>query len=297
MADTLTLDQAADIALAEDDNSQAIVPYDQPLPPEPDDFDEGELDGGNDTGDGLTLDQAAEIEWTDDADVQRIATNERPVAIIEGHPVTLTELVRGFVDGARLQAHASNVAKQYMDVQDAAEKVAGSAWALAGLISRQLPPSPDESLLYLNPMEFTRRKAVFDEAVAVVETALAQGDEARQAAGVLAGQRHGATLQGEFYRLVEHFPNCATPEGREALVETVRDAVYSCDFTESDILNVVDHRLFRLAHLAAIGKRVQDRQEAPRPKKRRRHRHRHSEAMQRLAQTGSIEAAMAVDFD
>jgi hypothetical protein len=164
-------------------------------------------------------------------------------------------------------------------------------------MSQQLPPAPDETLLHLNPMEYTRRKAVYDEAVAVVENTLSQGEQARHAAGVMAGQRYGANIQGELQKLDEHFPNCATREGRAVFLDSVRDTVYACGFSEDDMLQTIDHRMFRLAHLAAIGKQVEDRQEAPRPKKNRRRRHRRSEAMERLYQSGSIEDALAVDFD
>ena len=257
MADTLeslTLDEAANIELVDDSSMGQLVPQEQSFLSEPDEVDEGVLDDTPSDAGSMTIDQAINIDWADDDDVKQIAAAERPVAILEGQPVTLTELVQGYVNGVRLQQGKAILAEQSREVEVAAERVAGAAWSLAGMISQQLPPMPDERLLYLNPMEYTQRKAVHDESQAIVENMIMQGDQARHAAGVMTSNQRGAVIQGEFFNLVSAFPNCATESGREDFLNGVRDAVYASGFSENDMRQAVDHRLFRLAHLAEIGR-------------------------------------------
>jgi hypothetical protein len=300
MAETMTLDEATEVVWADEAPAENEI---APLAPEPDVLDEGTLEDqpeGTSEERSLTVDEAAALDIVDNGgsaadDADAGSESEKPIAVLDGTPLTRTQLVQGYAHGMQLQAQVNAISGQTREVEVAAERVAGAAWTLAGLIQRQMPPLPDPALARLNPAEYVRREAIYNEASATVEALLSQGEEARQASGLLAGQQRTATIQRELHQLAFHFPSCVKPEGREAFLSRVWEAVSSCGFTEAEMRQVIDHRHFRLAALAALGLDALQRSQQPKRSKSKPRRE-HSSAMARLRESGSLEDAVAVDW-
>lgn len=297
-AEALTLDQA--VTMMEDDTGTDVAVYDQPSLPEPDISDEGALDVRTPDGQSLTLDQAATIEWVDDepehsAGVPAVSEQHRPVVRVDGKLLSLHELVNGYAANHDHDVVRSRLEDEARAVRQAAQAVVDSAWSLAEFLARNLPPQPDANLAMVDPASYTAQKADHDAARDGVNFILYEAHKTEVQTNQFSSQRHLDRIQNENTRLVEHFPECGYLEGRERFFDSIRDVAYACGFTEDELRQVVDHRLFRLAHLAVIGK--QAKQERSKSRRKKHHRRRqHGSAMARLERSGSIEDALAVNF-
>lgn len=292
---TLTLDQA--VSLMPDDHSAGSVAlYEESTPQEPAHVnDPGTIEEPAERhGKQLTLDEASEIELADDEEVRQIASSEKPVAVLEGKPLTLPELVTGYATRKQLETAAAELQAHHEEVQAAGQGIIEAAWQLSGLMVKLMPPEPDINLSYVNPGEYTRLKAHHEAVYGQASQVLMGVQAAKDAADGLAVQHHGRNLISENAKLIEHFPECADPEGREQFFDRIRDVAYTCDFSENEMRAVSDHRLFRLAYLAVQGMEAAERLTRHKPKKPRK---KHSTAYERLTASGSIDDAVMVDFD
>ncbi len=292
---TLTLDQAAEIDFA-DEGAGNLVPVQQPAqedhydpPYEP----EGELHTDN----ALTLDQAVALyDDGENEDGNRKAAPQSAAAVIDGKTVTMADLVQGYVSWRRAMHFVSRLEEEYEAVQAAADGVVSSAWELSRFMVGQMPPEPDMWLLQMNPDEYVRMKAQHDQALGSVHHVLGQAQHARASASALQERYRDMNLQTENARLVQHFPETADTNQRHAFFNRMLDVAAACGFNRAEFEQVVDHRIFRLGALALKG--MEAIAEPPKTKERRRHRRqRYSDAMEKLARTGSIEDALAIDFE
>ena len=242
----------------------------------------------------LTLDEAADA-FDDDAGHAPAAKDSRVLVTIGGQPLTLPDLVNGYVQGVARQDAVAGLYADYGKVVEAAQHVVQGALALAGYINSKLPPLPSADLSVTDPIAYTRLKAVHDETHGIVQQILQMASHVGQSTAAVANEHHINKVTSEAGRLIHFFPECADPAEREKFLGRVREAVYSCDFSESELREVVDHRLFRLAHLASVGlekegaPKVRREVQRPAPKA--------SGAMERLSETGSLLDALNVDFD
>lgn len=293
---TLTLDQALDIEIA-DEGEGNLVPAQPPMADEPG-GDTFEPDSIPEPAYGLTLEQAAEI-YDDGENDQSSSLKLAPssaAAIIDGKPVTLSDLVRGYAGFQRVQQALGRLDEEYEAVQQAADGVVSSAWELSRFMVAQMPPEPDMVLLQLNPTEYVQQKAQHDQALGSVQHVLGQAQQARASAFSLQERYHNLNLETEKTRLEHHFPELSDSGHRHQFFQRMLDVAYACGFSRAEFEQVVDHRIFRLGALALKG--MEAIAEAPKPREKRRHRRRrYSEAMERLERTGSIEDAVMVDFD
>jgi len=288
LADSITLDEATSVDLIE-------TPVEQPV------YDPGTLENEPSSKpepkSDLTLDQAVQQYADDDGKAVPRAAREQPAVVLGDQPLTLSQLVNGYVAGINLQGAVHGLDARYAQVIEAAKDVAHGAMALAEYLTAQLPAAPTAELSIINPGEFVRQKAAYEEGHKIIQNVLQTAQLARQQAAAINAQQRGDMLKLENQRLIECFPECGDPEGREQFFDKVREVAYACDFSEDELRQVADHRMFRLAHLAMAGL---ERQQATQQRQRRKpqpKRQKHGDAMERLRETGSLQDAMAVDFD
>jgi len=292
VGNALTLEQALDMDIA-DERESNLVPVQQPAQEDHDDLPyepEGSLHD-----DSLTFDQAMQIDIADTGEA-RPSAPQSVGAMIDGKPVTMVDLVRGYTSFQQVRRSLDRLDEEYEAVQQAADGVVSSAWELSRFMVSQMPPEPDATLLHVNPGEYVQQKELHDRALGSVHHVLGQAQQARASAFALQERYHGMNLQAENNRLVQHFPEIADLNHRRDFFNRMLDVAAACGFTQAEFEQVVDHRIFRLGALALKG--MEAIAEAPKPKERRRHRRkRYSNAMEKLAQTGSLEDALAVDFE
>jgi len=290
MTDALTLDEAVEIELADD---AAQLPA--TVQPEPIEDFIGDLDAEVTTegeGGSLTLEQAMAIDL---ADEDSSARSEDFIAYVDGHGVTLAELVDGYIEAKQTRHHMASVNSEYQRLIAGAHGIVAASWRLAELLTDNAPPPPSPGLAQVNPNLYIAQQAIRNAIDQFTQEALEAGNEAEQTAYQLFQHQHLERLKNEAVLLAEHVPEAREPHTRNELLRRIRTVVAYCGFSDAEVDAAVDHRLFRLARLAAIGLEVEEREKThPMPKKRKR-RH-HSDALKRLAMTGSIEDAMAVDI-
>jgi hypothetical protein len=244
---------------------------------------------------GLTLDQAAAI--YDDRENPIAHMDERPAAIVDGEPVTLTDLVRGYVASKNAEGLRSLIQNEARTVVAAAQGVVDASWGLSELMMGQMIPAPTVALAHASPELYVAQQGLHEALANYVDSVLSQGEEAKLTAGQMVVQMHQLWLQAEAEKLAQVFPQVLDPGPRDEFFNRIRQVAAACGFSEDELRQVVDHRLFILADLAADALELRETQ-AQEPKKRRRNRRRNkSEAMDRLERTGSFQAALEVDFD
>lgn len=260
---------------------------------EEDDETEGEDEG--------TADEADKPEPSDDVTVT-----------VNGEKVGLADLKAGYMRQADYSRKTQEVANSRRDLEALSARVSNSVNAIADFLSKQIPEAPDPSLAMTNPNEFVQRKAMHEAAMAQVNAILSQAGEVKDVANTLTAEQRQNLLREENAKLAEAFPQTATADGRQKFFETAASAAAEMGWSKDEIGQVTDHRMFKLAHYAALGlaaekaraKAKQKVQNVPpvTPQKRPQGANaakvaKNREAMKRLARTGSIEDAMSVDFD
>ena len=306
--------------------------------------------GGTDDARALSLDEAAaldipEIEEGDDADAPGAeaaapseteepadtpedtspgAENDVPGAeptaepddtatvTVAGERLTVADLKGGYLRQADYSRKIQEVAARRRDLEAMTERVMQSAAGLADFLARQVPDAPDPALAQSDPAAYVQRKAAHDAALAQVQSIFAQSEQAQSARNTLTQQQHAELLAREDAKLAEAFPQTATDAGRKAFFDAAASAARDLGYAPEEIAAVTDHRMFALAHYAAIGFRAeQAKATAERkvahvppvaPPKRQKTAEaasaaRNRDAMKKLARSGSIEDAMAIDFD
>lgn len=309
-AHPLSLDDAENIDYFDPDEDNGEGDQDQQSEEVTDEADEGQEAEETDTAeeddqaegeDEGTADKADKPEPTDDVTVT-----------VNGQPIALSELKAGYQRQSDYSRKTQEVANSRRDLEALTARVTTSVNAIADFLSKQIPEKPDISLLYTNPQAYHMQKEMHELANAQVQALLEQANAPKEVAAKLTADQRSELLQSENAKLAEVFPATATQEGRKKFFERAASAAKEAGYSEDDIGKVSDHRLFIMAHYAAIGLQAekakakaqtkvanvppvtpQRRPQSSNAAKVRQNK----EAMKRLARTGSLDDAMSIDFD
>lgn len=305
---TLTLDEAANFDFGDpetdtaeaDGNQQSEGVTDEVESQEADDTPAEDDDQAETEAEGAE-DKTANPEPKDDVTVT-----------VNGEQIALSDLKAGYMRQADYSRKTQEVANGRRDLEAMTARVNQTVGAIADFLVKQIPEAPDPSLAMTNPSEFVQRKAMHEAAVAQVSALLSQAGETNNVANQLTAQQRAEVLRDENAKLAEAFPTTATDEGRKKFFEEAATAAKELGYTDDEIKTVADHRMFKLAHYAMLGLRAEQvKAKAAKkvatvppvaPQKRQQSANvsqttRNREAMKRLARSGSIEDAMAIDFD
>lgn len=310
-AQPLTLDQAAERFLLEpeEDNQEEATSETEEV--------ETDEAAGQETEDNSTSeDDGAESEEqgeTDEASEPVAEPADDVIVVVNGEQITLADLKAGHLRQADYSRKTLEVAEKRKGLEAMSARVTRTVDAIADFLMQQIPAPPNPQLAMTNPGQFVQQKALHEAAVQQLNALLSQAGEVKSVAGELTAEQTRELLQQENAKLSERFPVVATDEGRKKFFDTASTAAKELGYTEQDIKSVSDHRMFALAHYAALGmqaekareKAKQKVQNAPpvAPQKARPQgtqqatARRNQDAMKRLARTGSIDDAMAIDFD
>lgn len=232
---------------------------------------------------------------------------------VNGLKVALSELKAGYQRQADYSRKTQEVAERRKGLEAMSARVNQTVEAVADFLIRQIPAAPDPQLAMTNPSQFVQQKAMHEAATAQVHALLEQAGQVKDVVQALTVEQQRELLQQENAKLAEVFPATATDEGRKAFFDTAAAAAKELGYSDDEIKTVMDHRMFSLAHYAAIGMRAEKAREKAKakvqnappvasPKAQKQgvnasKARRNQEAMKRLARTGSIADALAIDFD
>jgi len=258
-----------------------------------------------------SADQGDELAESDEDD----AANEAQDTIVTlkgGEKVPLEELKLGYLRERDYRHKTQEVANKGRTLEAMTTRVANTANAIAEFLIQQLPAEPSYSLAIQNPGEYTRQKAVYDAALARVHQVIEMGTEPKAVAGDLTQSVNEETLAAENAKLLEAFPHLAKDDAREKFFADAFAVGQNLGFTPEEMQKFTDHRYFKVMHYAMLGLRAEQarakamkkvenappgapkvKAKGPTSQKARQN----QDAMKRLAKTGSIKDAMAIDFD
>lgn len=279
---------------------------------ETDEADEGqESDEIDATAEGDDETDAEEAGEEDDASTPE--PGDDVSVTVNGEKLTLNELKRGYLRESDYTRKTQAVSKKEKDLSAMSARVNQTVEAVADFLIKQIPAAPDPQLAMTDPNRFVQMKAMHEAATAQVSALLEQAGQVKQVADTLTNEQKRELLMQENAKLVERFPVTATKEGHAKFFETASAAAKELGYNDDEIKSVMDHRMFALAHYAAMGMRaekaqakakakVQNAPPVASPKAQKQgvnasKARRNQEAMKRLARTGSIADALAIDFD
>ncbi|BEV44773.1 hypothetical protein [Afipia carboxidovorans] len=231
---------------------------------------------------------------------------------VNGEKLALSELKAGYMKEKDYRHKTTEVATQRKNLEALSARVTNSVDAIAQFLVSSLPQAPDPSLALTDPGAFVQQKAMHDAAMGQINAIVAQANEAKEVVNTLTAEQRKELLAEENAKLATAFPMTATQEGRQKFFKAAADAARELGFSQDEITKITDHRMFALAHFAQIGmraeqakakaaKKVENKPPVAPPK--RQHganatqARQNKDAMKRLARTGSIDDALAIDFD
>lgn len=307
---SLSLDDAANIEW--DDPSEDTEPDDQEQQSndEPveasDEEDQETVEAADDDAPGEDAEQG-----DDDPDAAEIS-DDILVPMHDGTPLPLKELKSGYMRQADYTRKTTEVSAKREALENLSNRVQASVEAIAQFLNSSIPPPPNANLAISNPAQYVREKALNDAGMAQVAALIEQANAPKDVLNTLSAEQHKALLETENAKLAEAFPTTATKEGRQKFFEGTARAAKELGFTDEELGRNTDHRLFKLAHYARIGMQAEAaKAKATKkvvgvppvaPNKRQPGAHankarQNQDAKKRLARTGSLDDALAVDWD
>jgi hypothetical protein len=276
--------------------------------PEPD-----ETDSNSETDEALESQEAEEPETEEAASTSSKEPDDSIiVAMPDGEKLELKELKNGYLRDKDYRHKTTEIANKRRDLEALSTRVSQSANAISEVLMKQVPPAPDVSLSITDPIRFMQEKAQHEAALGIVNSIVEQATSAGGVVNTLTREQQTENIQSEVAKLTEAFPQVKTPEGKKKFFEASLGAARELGFSDQELNGISDHRMFRVAYYAKLGLEaeaakakaatkvvnvppvaMQKRQPGQTAAKARQN----QDAVKKLARSGSIHDAMAVDFE
>lgn len=306
---SISLEEAANIDLTDPDEDNGQAEHVAQSSDE-----NGEADESQETDGIEAADQEAEGEEAGEED----ETSEAPepddgiTITVMGEKLPLSELKSGYMRQADYSRKTQGIANKNRELDAMAAQVNKSVEAISGFLSEILPQEPDAQTAISDPARYIRDKALHDQAMTKLQSVLANIGDVKTVANTLTAEQHREQVASEFAKLSDAFPTVKTDSGRKAFFDAAASAAREIGYSNEEIREVADHRMFALAHYARIGmkaeaarktaaKKVESVPPVASPKRQQSQSatvvQRNRDAMKKLSKSGSIDDAMAVDWD
>lgn len=230
---------------------------------------------------------------------------------VQGEKLPLSELKSGYMRTADYTRKTQEIGNRRRELDALTSRVTDSVNAIADLLIAQAPKAPDPTLAMTEPGRYVQEKAMHEAAMAQINSVLEKATGPKEVANKLTQEQRSEYLQSENAKLAEAFPQTTKPETRKKFFDDAASVARDLGYSDAEITAATDHRMFKLAHYAKLGLAAEkaaakaktkvvnvppmapNKRQAPNASKVKQN----QDAMKRLSQTGSIESAMAVDFD
>lgn len=231
---------------------------------------------------------------------------------VNGEKLALSQLKSGYMRQADYTRKTQELGNKTRDLDALSARVTNSVNVIAEFLVKQIPEAPNPQLAMTNPGQFVQQKALHEAATAQVNALLEQAGQVKDVGTKLSDEQRKSLIEDENAKLAMAFPQTATDEGRKKFFDAAASAARELGFSDEEIGQSVDHRMFALAHYAKLGMQAEQAKakakakvvDAPPVALQRRPQGpnagqgaRNKEAMKKLARTGSINDAMLVDFE
>lgn len=320
-ASSISLDDAANLDWVDPGEDTDPTDDEQQSPDEPVETDDEDVDGQDEDApvddddaseDGQSDDESEPDDEGDDEPPLAAIKDDAVITLPNGENLSFGEVKAGYLRQADYSRKTQELGNKRREIEALATNVNQAVDAIAQHLEKTLPPAPDPQLAITNPNEYTRKKALHEHAMAQIAKVLETAKAPKDAVNTLTEQQHRELVASETAKLAEAFPQVRTTEGHKKFFDEASAIAKELGYSDDEIGQAVDHRLFKLAHWARIGmqaeaarRKAKDKvRNAPpvAPAKRQQGNNaakarKNAEGMRRLAETGSIHDAMAIDFD
>lgn len=302
-------DATDNFATSTDDNANEFDYFD---PDEDQDTEtDKELDAPDDEEeDGEPEGEADEAEAEAEEPPVVYADETAKVKLADGSEVTVAELTQSRMRQQDYTRKTQELANERKTVQANVQRMEAITAAFVDRISSLVPDPPPPELIYTDPQKAYQMQQIHERAMKQVEELIAMGDAPKEIGAALSESDNRKQLQEANARLIEMFPETAGGPAREAFFNGVQSVANDLGFSNADLSAVRDPRIFALAHWAHKGMAA-DKAKAtakakvaaappatPRkPGQGARQANGNAAAMQKLARSGSLRDALAVDWE
>jgi hypothetical protein len=259
-------------------------------------------------------DEASDDDADEDAEGEsQDAATTATVKLPDGTELPQDEVVKGYLRQADYSRKTEEVKTMRVAVSQEAERLKAVTEQFTDFLATMIPDEPDISLAYQDPARYTAMKANYDATVSQLQNVLALKQAVDQSAQAVDQGAQVETLKAENEALAAMFPETRNPQQRQAFFEGAYGTAREIGFSDAELQQATDHRLFALAHwakrgLAAEQARVKAREKVvnvppvtPQNKRgvtgKTRQVAKNRDAMARLQKSGSIHDALAIDFE
>ena len=307
------LSGGTDEAISESDTTGSWDYFD----PEEEDTEESQTETVTDEGEeaeGETQaaeDQTEETEETEDAGETHAEADLKAIVRMEdGTQSTVEDLLKGNLRQSDYTRKMQALSTERQAFEADTQRFEGVTQAFIDHLSSMVPAEPNPSLALTNPNQYTAQKAQYDAAIAQVQKLIEIGSKPKEMASERMKEEHSRRVADENAKLAELFPKTATKAGRDQFWSDVSAVAREVGFNENELKNVIDHRVFALAHWAKVGMdsekakaKAKAKAEAAPPATPRKpgqsaaKANGNAEAMRKLRRSGSMKDALMVDFD
>jgi len=324
--------EAAANPVSQDTGSDSVQPSDG-LDNSPETWDYAEPEEENqatpetkpaETDSNSETDEAPESQEAEEPEAETTETEEKTekataepddsivIAMPGGEKLELKELKSGYMRDRDYRHKTTDLANKRRELEALSTRVTQSANAISEVLMSQVPKAPDPSLALSDPVRYVQEKAQHEGALEFVNSIVEKATSAKEVVNTLTQEQQTEANRTEIAKLTEAFPQIEKPEGQKKFFDAVLSGGRELGFTDQEMGAVTDHRYFKVLHYAKLGLEAeaakakaaskvvnvppvatQKRPAGPNAAKARANK----DAMNRLAQTGSIHDAMAVDFD
>lgn len=304
--DTDALEAATDNALPQDDTPDTWDYYD----PDEDTVEEQEDEGTDDEDTGEAETETADEAETEEAEAEKSEKTPERVTLADGTEVTFDELTKGYMRQSDYTRKTQESANERKRIASEAERLERITQTFVDHLAAMVPPEPDPALALRDPGKFTAQKAQYDAALAQVQRLMQIANEPKQVRDGMSKEEHAKRVQSERAALAQALPRAATQDGLKAVYADLQSVATQVGFTPDEVGQVIDHRFFVLADWAKKGMEAEKARKAAKAKAEKappaaprkpgqtaKQAGRNREAMKRLSRTGSIQDALAIDFD
>ncbi len=293
-------------------------------------------EGGEDTG--IVDDQADDFGGEDQFDTlasddeaigDDVTTDEEPganeageesadedveVTLDGGDKVSLKELKDGYFRAKDYTFKTTEIAQEREAVKSSRAELTERTQVvetvlqnLSGYLESLIPAEPALSLARSNPGEYQYQIAVRQNAIAELGRLISMKGAVDEAKASFSQADLRDFQARETAALIKTMPALADPAKKTAFDGRVKAAAKEFGFSDDEIGQTHDHRILRLVHYAAIGRKAEEnrlaasrRVETPKQAKAKSAAApvnvNNRKAMHQLSKTGSIKDAMQVDF-
>lgn len=274
---------------------------------------DSETDETGDDGQEADVTQNDDTPGEDDGqgDDQPIVPDDALISV-GGQQLTFGEVKAGYMREADYRRKTQVLGNRSRDLEALSGRVNGAVHKIADFLAKQIPDAPNPALAMSDPARFVREKAMHESAMQQLGEIFNSVEDVRGIQQTLTDEQHQAVIDRESAKLAEVLPHLRKPGESKKFFDAVFETGRELGYSDEEMQEATDSRLFLLAHFARIGmaaekakqvakRKVQDvppyspqrRPQGPNANRVRAN----QEAVKRLEKSGSIYDAVKVDFD